>query len=563
MGGADASAGMEAAAMARRQALAGKTGPAGLMQNLKVFSIALFACIGGLLYGYNQGVFSGILAMTDFDEKMGSAVSNTTKKGWLTSILELGAWFGTLYSGVLAERISRKYTIVVNVIIFCIGVIIQCTAAVGNSSNILGGRFITGMGVGSLSMAVPMYNAEIAPPEVRGSLVGLQQLAITFGIMVSFWIDYGTNYIGGTGESQKTAAWIVPLALQIAPAIVLGVGIMFMPFSPRWLVHHDREEEARQVLSSLRGLPLDHDLVTLEFLEIKSQSIFEKRTEKERFPHLQRTNTWSYVKLEALSFASLFKSKAMFRRVTVACLVMTFQQWTGINAVLYYAPSIFKQLGQSSNTTNLLATGVVGIVMFIATIPAVMYIDQLGRKPVLFVGALGMAICHFVIAAIFGQNENQWPTHKAAGWGAISMVWLFVVHFGYSWGPCAWIVISEIWPLSVRAKGIALGASANWLNNFAVGQATPDMLRDLRWGTYVFFGVITTIGAFYILLFVPETKQLSLEEMDVIFGSEGVAAADYERQNEINHEIGLDAALARIVPDNLERVTFQHEHKVG
>lgn len=144
--------------------------------------------------------------------------------------------------------------------------------------------------------------------------------------MVSFWIDYGTNYIGGTGESQKTAAWIVPLALQIAPAIVLGVGIMFMPFSPRWLVHHDREEEARQVLSSLRGLPLDHDLVTLEFLEIKSQSIFEKRTEKERFPHLQRTNTWSYVKLEALSFASLFKSKAMFRRVTVACLVMTFQQ---------------------------------------------------------------------------------------------------------------------------------------------------------------------------------------------------------------------------------------------
>ncbi|KAB8074673.1 general substrate transporter [Aspergillus leporis] len=547
-GGGDTSAAMDAAAQIRKVALKNSSGLAGLIQNRKVFGVALFACLGGLLYGYNQGVFSGVLTMYSFEKHMGDAVTNQTKKGWLTAILELGAWFGALYSGVLCEKFSRKYTILANVCVFCIGVVVQTTAVAGNggSSNILGGRFITGMGVGSLSMSVPMYNAEIAPPEVRGSLVALQQLAITFGIMVSFWINYGTNHIGGTGETQKDAAWLLPLALQLVPAVIMGIGMIFMPFSPRWLVHHDREEEAKKVLMSLRGLPEDDPLLQLEFLEIKAQSLFERRTEKEKFPHLERTNTWSYVKLEAAGFASLFTSWPMFRRVMVATVTMTFQQWTGVNAVLYYAPSIFAQLGMSSNTTSLLATGVVGVAMFLATIPAVIWVDKLGRKPVLIVGAIGMAACHFIIAAIFGQNENQWESHPAAGWACVAMVWLFVVHFGYSWGPCSWIIIAEIWPLSVRAKGTALGASANWMNNFIVGQVTPDMLQDITYGTYIFFGLITFLGALFIAFLVPETKQLSLEEMDVIFGSEGMAVSDYERQAEISHEIGLDEALARL-----------------
>ncbi|PLB45113.1 sugar transporter [Aspergillus steynii IBT 23096] len=568
---------MDAAAQIRKATLRSPSGFAGLVQNRKVFGVAMFACLGGLLYGYNQGVFSGVLVMYSFEEHMGEAVTNETKKGWLTAILELGAWFGALYSGILCERISRKNTILLNVGIFCIGVVVQTTAATnnGSSSNILGGRFITGMGVGSLSMSVPMYNAEIAPPEVRGSLVALQQLAITFGIMIdsgtgfflvrystfSFLINYGTNHIGGTGPGQKDAAWLLPLALQLVPAAILGIGMIFMPFSPRWLVHHDREEEAKKVLTSLRGLPEDDPILQMEFLEIKAQSLFEKRTEKEKFPHLERTNTWSYIKLEAAGFASLFTSWPMFRRVMVATVTMTFQQWTGVNAVLYYAPSIFAQLGMSNNTTSLLATGVVGVAMFIATIPAVIWIDKLGRKPVLITGAIGMASCHFIIAGIFGQNENQWDSHKAAGWAAVAMVWLFVVHFGYSWGPCAWIIIAEIWPLSARAKGTALGASANWMNNFIVGQVTPDMLSGITYGTYIFFGLITFLGALFIAFLVPETKQLSLEEMDVIFGSEGTAVSDYERQAEISREIGLDDALARLA--NSDRNVDAAEVRLG
>ncbi|KAJ4407633.1 hypothetical protein N0V82_009884 [Gnomoniopsis sp. IMI 355080] len=463
--GGEGTAAVYDAALHRRQALMGNSGPAALVKNGRVFAIAAFACIGGVLYGYNQGMFSGVLAMPSFQQHMGEydpldPDAPQTKKGWLTSILELGAWLGTLLSGFLAESISRKYGVLVATSVFVLGVIIQATAITSAGHNsILAGRFITGMGVGSLAMIVPIYNSEVSPPEVRGALVALQQLAITFGIMISFWIDYGTNFIGGTElGAQSDASWLVPICLQIAPALILFFGMLFMPFSPRWLAHHGREEEARKVLASLRGLPQDHELVELEFLEIKAQSLFEKRTVAEKFPHLREQTAWNTFKLQFVAIGSLFKTKAMFKRVIVATVTMFFQQWTGINAVLYYAPTIFKQLGLGSTAVSLLATGVVGIVMFLATIPAVLYVDRVGRKPVLAVGAIGMAV-------------------------------------------------------------------------------------TMPYGTYILFGLLTYLGAAFIWFFVPETKRLTLEEMDVIFGSEGAAQADFERMQEINHEIGLTQML--------------------
>ncbi|EAQ83441.1 hypothetical protein CHGG_09845 [Chaetomium globosum CBS 148.51] len=541
--GGDAGGGFYDAALHKRQAMMGKSGPGALWKNFRVFRIAAFACIGGVLYGYNQGMFSGVLAMPAFGRHMGDYIENQTKKGWLTAILELGAWLGTLLSGFIAEVLSRKYGVLVACSVFIIGVIVQATAVTVGPNAILAGRFVTGMGVGSLAMIIPIYNSEVAPPEVRGALVATQQLAICFGIMVSFWIDYGTNHIGGTGDGQTDAAWLLPTCLQLAPALLLLVGMIFMPFSPRWLIHHGREEEARKVLADLRGLDADHELLEIEFLEIKAQSLFEKRSIAEMFPELREQTAWNTFKLQFVSIRKLFQTKAMFKRVIVASVTMFFQQWTGINAVLYYAPFIFEQLGLDLNTTSLLATGVVGIVMFVATIPSVLWIDRVGRKPVLTIGAIGMATCHIIIAILVAKNIDNWAHQQAAGWAAVCMVWLFVIHFGYSWGPCAWIIVAEIWPLSTRPYGVALGASSNWMNNFIVGQVTPDMLKGIPYGTYIIFGLLTYLGAAFIWFIVPETKRLTLEEMDVVFGSEGTAAADFERMEEINNEIGLNQIL--------------------
>ncbi|KAK1820578.1 hypothetical protein LTR12_005026 [Friedmanniomyces endolithicus] len=492
-----AAAQFDTAALQARQALQGKAGPMALVTNAKVFGIACFACLGGLLYGYNQGVFSGVLAMNNFNAHMGVWTKDQTNKGWLTSILELGAWVGTIYSGFLAEIFSRKYAILMNTVVFIIGVVIQATAVTSaGHSSILAGRFITGMGVGSLSMIVPMYNAECAPPEVRGALVGLQQLAITT-----------------------------------------------VPFSPRWLEHHGREAEARKTLASLRGLSQDHELIELEYAEIKAQSLFEKRTVAEHFPALADGSVSSTIKLQFVAVASLFKSKPMLRRVGLATVTMFFQQWTGINAILYYAPQIFQGLGLGGNTISLLATGVVGIVMWLATFPAVMYVDKIGRKPILVSGAIGMGVCHLIVAGIMASFQHDWPAHVGAGWAAVVMVWIFVIFFGYSWGPCAWIIIAEIWPISQRPYGIALGPSSNWMNNFIVGQVTPDMFTGITYGTFILFGLLIMMGGAFIWFFFPETKGLSLEEMDVLFGSVGVAAADAERMREINREVGLDNAV--------------------
>ncbi|KAK6949701.1 hypothetical protein Daesc_009785 [Daldinia eschscholtzii] len=249
----------------------------------------------------------------------------------------------------------------------------------------------------------------------------------------------------------------------------------------------------------------------------------------------------------------------------------------------------------SDTTTSLLATGVVGIAMFVFTVPAVLYIDRVGRKPVLTIGA---------IAVIVAKNADQWASQAAAGWAAAAMVWLFVIHFGYSWGPCAWIIVAEIWPLSSRPYGTSLGASSNWMNNFStsppkpsvchrvfyanpplvVGQVTPIMLSQIGYGTYILFGLLTFLGAGFIWFFVPETKRLTLEEMvsihkinfksssvtdsdmmnsslqDVIFGSEGTAQADFERMDEINREIGLTAMLHGLV-GTTSNVDVVHERK--
>ncbi|KAK6464083.1 putative sugar transporter, high affinity [Scheffersomyces coipomensis] len=525
----------------RRLQIVQKTGVAALVANHRSFFIAVFASLGGLVYGYNQGMFGQISGMHSFSVAagVGKIQDNPTLQGLLTSILELGAWVGVLMNGYFADALGRKKSVIVGVFFFILGVIVQACVRGGHYSYILGGRFVVGIGVGILSMIVPLYNAELAPPEVRGALVALQQLAITFGIMISYWIGYGTNFIGGTGDGQSRAAFLVPISIQVLPAIILGSGILFMPESPRWLINQGREEESLDVVAHLRGLDKNDQLIQMEFLEMKAQRLFEKELLETKFPHLQDGSFSSNFKIGFYQYASLVTHYPTFKRVAVACLVMTFQQWTGVNFILYYAPFIFARLGLSGTTTSLLASGVEGIVMFLATIPAVIWVDKLGRKPVLISGAIVMGICHLVVAGILGSVKDI-ENNASAGWAAVVFIWIFAIGFGYSWGPCAWIIVAEVFPLGMRAKGISIGASANWLNNFAVAMSTPDFVAKASYGAYIFLGLMCVIGAAYIYFFVPETKGRTLDEIDELFGdNSGTSRSELEIHNRILKEVGL------------------------
>ena len=197
---------------------------------------------------------------------------------------------------------------------------------------------------------------------------------------------------------------------------------------------------------------------------------------------------------------------------------MFFQQWSGIDSIICYAPIIFQSLGLDGNTISLLATGVVGVVNVLTTIPAMLIIDKVGRKPLLISGSIGMFLCQLITGVIAAKCQGDWEAHRAAGWAAVVMVWLYIVNFAYSWGPASWTLIAEIFPLSIRAKGTTISASSNWMNNFIIAFITPLMLSAISWGTYIFFSAWCIVGALFVWFFLPETKGKTLEEMDNVFG---------------------------------------------
>ncbi|KAL1413322.1 hypothetical protein Q8F55_001081 [Vanrija albida] len=531
-------------------ARAGATGWRGLFQNGKVVAITLFSSVGGVLYGYNQGVFGQVQVMENFVDRYYLELNsdNVARRGLLTAILELGAFLGAFMAGPLADAYSRKYSLSAWCFLFMVGVAIQTGAdANPHAGCIYAGRWFAGMGVGAISMLVPMYNAELAPPGIRGSLVSLQQLAITFGILVSYWIAYGTNYIGGvhydraTHTGQSTAAWRLPLSLQLVPGAFLCIGALFLPFSPRWLMLKGREDECLTTLANLRGGDPSSPEIQYEFRALQAERLVEREIAKERYGY-DDVN----FKVSLGEYHRLLTSKPLLRRLLIGASAQALQQWTGINAIIYYAPSIFREIGLTGPTTGLLATGVVGIVNFVLTIPAVLFVDNFGRKPILIWGMANMAVSHATVGAIVATYGGRFDEHKAAGNGAVFMVFWFIANFAVTWGPLAWVVSSEVWPLDMRAKGMSISSATNWIMNFTVAMITPVMFKNIGYKTYMVFMCFCIVGLLFSIFIVPELKGLSLEEVDHIFGDDA-GAKDQQRRDRIAHEIGLDKLASDIV----------------
>lgn len=375
-----------------------------------------------------------------------------------------------------------------------------------------------------------MYQSEIAPPSVRGSLISLQQLAITIGILASFWINFGTAYI------SSEAQWRIPLCLQLALGLILGIGILFFPFSPRWLMAAGREEECLKVLSKLRRRPVDDPVVQEEWREIKISVEFEKEVERQQYPHYVNQGAKGRFMIGLMGYRELFQPY-MFRRVAIGSIIMFFQQFCGTNSLIYYAPRIFQSLGLSGNTISLLATGVIGIINTVCTIPTVLYLDVMGRKSTLMIASVFMCLSMAIIAIISGLFQDNWENNVDKGWACVALTYFFIANFAYAWGPIGWVVPAEIFPLRWRAKAMSITTSSNWMNNFIIAQITPPMLENITYGTYIFFACFCFLSFFFVWFFVPETKGRSLEEMDVVFGG-STAQKDTEIMRQIEQRYG-------------------------
>ncbi|EPS26910.1 hypothetical protein PDE_01850 [Penicillium oxalicum 114-2] len=522
-----------------------------VMQNPYLCGVASFSTLGGLLFGYDQGVISGVITMESFGARFPRVFVDSGFKGWFVSTLLLAAWAGSLVNGPVADRIGRKLSINVAVVIFVIGSAIQCGAV--DIPMLFVGRAIAGFGVGMLTMVVPLYISEVSIPEIRGGLVVVQQLSITIGILLSYWIDYGTNYIGGTrcaphvpytgGTSakpqfdpyqdvpaggctgQSEASWRLPLAIQIVPAVILGIGMIFFPESPRWLMMKERDDDSLKALSRLRRQDRKSPTLQNEYLEIRASIMLENAFAREHFPGL------SGFRLHAAQYLSLVTNWARFKRLAIGCCTMFFQQFMGCNAMIYYAPTIFGQLGLSGNTTSLLATGVYGIVNCLSTLPALFFIDRVGRRVLLMAGATGTCISLVIVGGILGGYGNRLMDHKSAGWAGIAFIYIYDINFSYSFAPIGWVLPSEIFNLSIRSKAISITTSATWMCNFIIGLVTPDMLDSITWGTYIFFAAFCLLALAFTFFCIPETKGKTLEDMDLIFGD----TAAHEEKERIKH----------------------------
>jgi SP family galactose:H+ symporter-like MFS transporter len=430
---------------------------------------AAITALGGLLFGYDTGVVSGALL---FLQTSFGNVSSFDKE-LVTGLLLVGAAVGAFASGRLSDRIGRRPVILLTATVFVIGVL---GAAFSPELWVLiAMRFVIGLAVGSASMAVPLYISEVAPPRVRGALVSFNQLALTMGILIAFLVDYALS---------SSAAWRLMFGLAAIPAVLLFIGMLTQAESPVWLVTHGRMEEARRVLVRVRSK--DHD-VNGEIAEISALG--------------ERTS----------SYRELLRPDVR-KVVVIGVLLAVFQQITGINTVIYYAPTLLHQAGLG-NSASLLANVGNGIVNVGMTVIAIRLIDKVGRRVLLIGGTVGMAVALFVVAAAFAVSGNTLG-HTAAIVAVASLA-VYTGSFAIGLGPVFWLLISEIYPARIRGKSMSIATIANWGANFVVAISFLTLLNTIsNAGTFFLLGFLSLTAVAYFWKKVPETEGLTLEEIE-------------------------------------------------
>ncbi len=443
-----------------------------------VYFIGFTAALAGLLFGLDVGVISGAqeFIQKDFDVP-------TWKLESIVSALLWGAVFGTLISGAISSRFGRRKTILVSAVIFIVGSLF-CSLSTSPEMLIVA-RFILGIAVGVASFTAPLYLSEISPQSVRGSLISMYQLMITIGIVLAFlsdvWLASYATFGGMTGGH-----WRIMLGIIALPAAVMFLGVLFLPESPRWLFMKGRKEEAVQVF---KGMHLGPEEIDLEVSEIEES-----------------------LKVRQNGFAMFLQNPNFRRAIFLGMGLQTIQQLTGINVVMYYAPHIFKIAGFTTTEEQLWGTVIVGVTNVLATFIAIACVDRLGRKPIMYAGFVVMGLALLTVGYFFKSDIEN---HPELGYPAIFALLMFIVGFAMSAGPIIWVLCSEIYPNSGRDLGVTFSTSTNWFVNAIVGQTFLTLLNNLGNGnTFLLYGGMNALFILFFVLYVPETKGVSLEKIE-------------------------------------------------
>jgi SP family sugar:H+ symporter-like MFS transporter len=466
------------------------------------FIMGVFVSMGGFIFGYDTGQISGFLGMAEFQRRFGQKSSNlvtnpsgyyfsNVRSGLIVALLSIGTLMGALIAGPVADKIGRKWSIFFWCLILHVGLIVQMTSGNHKWYQIVVGRWIAGLGVGALSLLVPMYQSESAPKQIRGALISTYQLFITLGIFIANCINFGTE------KKTNTSSWRIPMGISFVWVAILGFGIIFFPESPRYDYRHGKVEAAKRTMTRLYGVSDNHRVVAEELEEIK---------EKYEEELLHANQKWW----------EMFTGPRMPYRLVLGITLQALQQLTGANYFFYYGTVIFKSTGiNNSYVTQMILGGV----NFGSTFLGLYVVEHFGRRKSLIFGAFWMFVCFMIFASVghFALDRTTPTNTPHAGKAMIVFACFFILGFATTWGPIVWTICAELYPSRYRSTALGMSTASNWFWNFLLAFFTPFIVGDIdfRYG-YIFAGCLFLATA-TVYFFVIEGQGRTLEEIDTMY----------------------------------------------
>ncbi|KAJ5770253.1 uncharacterized protein N7511_002304 [Penicillium nucicola] len=474
--------------------------------NWRIYLLAAVASCASCMIGYDSAFIGQTVELQSFRDEFHfqdwSVAKQNLVTGNIVSLYQAGAFFGALIAYPIGFFCGRKWGLWITGIIFTVGAGIMLAANGDRGLGVMyAGRVLAGLGVGAGSNLTPIYISELSPPAIRGRLVGLYELGWQIGGLVGFWINYGVSQT--LPESNKQ--WLIPFAVQLIPSGLLLIGALFIRESPRWLFSRGRRDEAIENLCWVRQLP-QTDLYIVEEIATIDQALDEQTG------------------CIGNSFFSPFKAAAtnpkVMWRLFLGFMLFFWQNCSGINAINYYSPTVFKSLG-ITGSLNQMMSGIFGVVKTIVSFLWLLFlIDHLGRRKLLIAGSIGGSICMWIIGGYIKiQDPEQNPSAKVDGAGIMAIVFFYIytVTFSPTWNGTPWVLNAEMFPPNMRSLAQAVASSSNWLWNFVISRFTPQMFAQMGYGVYFLFAALMLCSIPFVFFLIPETKGVPLERMDRLF----------------------------------------------